>query len=77
MHAINLCKQCYNVRRLKRGERKVTASRWRGDDSVGGLWHGATCANNVGTFHQTRGIKAGAPKLIQLEVVSATQKHKC
>ena len=28
-HAINLCKQRYNVMRLKRGERKVTASRWR------------------------------------------------
>ena len=28
-HTINLCKQCYNVVRLKRCERKVTASRWR------------------------------------------------
>ena len=26
---INLCKQCYKVMRMKRGDRKVTASRWR------------------------------------------------
>ena len=26
----NLCKQCYNVRRLKQSEREVTASKWRG-----------------------------------------------
>ena len=26
---INLCKQCYNGRRLKHGERAVTASKWR------------------------------------------------
>ena len=31
-HTINLWKQCYNVMRLKRGERKVTASRLEGDD---------------------------------------------
>ena len=28
-HTINQCKQCYNVMRLKKGERNVTASRWR------------------------------------------------
>ena len=27
--AINLCEQCYNVRRLKQGEREMTASKWR------------------------------------------------
>ena len=26
---INLCKQCYTERRLKRGERPVTTSKWR------------------------------------------------
>ena len=26
---INLCKQCYSVERLKQGERRVTASKWR------------------------------------------------
>ena len=28
-HTINLCKQCYDLMRMIRGERKVTASRWR------------------------------------------------
>ena len=28
-HTINQCKQCYNVMGLKRGEREVTAPRWR------------------------------------------------
>ena len=51
-HTINLCEQCYNVMRLKRGERKVTASRWR--DMIEqkafrgklwvAFWHGAICA---------------------------------
>ena len=26
---VNLCTQCYNERRLKQGERRVTASKWR------------------------------------------------
>ena len=28
-HTINLCKSCYSEMRMKRGERKVTAARWR------------------------------------------------
>ena len=28
-HTINLCKQCYNERRLKQDEEEVTASKWR------------------------------------------------
>ena len=29
VRTFNLCKQCYSARRLKRGERQVTASKWR------------------------------------------------
>ena len=28
-HTINLCKQCYNERRLKQGERPVKSAQWR------------------------------------------------
>ena len=28
-HTINLCKTCYNERRLKQGEEEVAASKWR------------------------------------------------
>ena len=61
---INFCKQCYNVMLLKRGERKVTASRWRemieqkifrGKMWVA-LWHGAICAKNVGIFHHQKSM---------------------
>ena len=31
-HTINLCKQCYNVMRMIRCERKMTAPRWQGDN---------------------------------------------
>ena len=55
VRTINLCKQCYNDRRLKEGERAVAASSWREiveqrafpRKAVGGLWYGATCAKNV------------------------------
>ena len=55
-------KQCYKVRRLKQGEREVTASKWRVDgraeglssQAVGSILHGTTRAQNVGTFHHQK-----------------------
>ena len=57
-HAINLCKQCYNVRRVKEGEEEVTGSKWRAlveqEAFRGKLWatfgmeHHQKCVDQIG-----------------------------
>ena len=69
-HTIILCKTCYNVRWLERGEQQATASTWRElvvqkafrGKTVGSTWHGATRAQNVGMFHHQK--KAGARSVL-------------
>ena len=62
VHTINLCKQCYNERRLKQGEQPVKAAQWRelmkqkafrGQLRVA-LWHGAISAKNVGCISPSK-----------------------
>ena len=58
-HAINLCKQCYNIRRVKEGEEEVTGSKWRAlveqEAFRGKLWAAfgmeQFVCENVGTSH--------------------------
>ena len=56
-HTINLFKQCYKVRRMKQGERRVTASKWR--EMVeqktfrGRLWAACGMERGPGNMEQT------------------------
>ena len=63
-HTINLCKQCYNERRLKPGEEEVTASKWRAlvwqrafrRNLCAAFWYGTFLAQDVGTFHHQKSV---------------------
>ena len=77
-HTINLCMQCYHVLQLKRGERDDRSKGfWR--ESVCGLWHGAICAKNVGTFHHQKrrgSVLIGAEKERQEGKEGVCQAHQ-
>ena len=64
VHTINLCKKCYNERRLKQGEAGSGGFKMEGAHRaeafsrkvVGSCWIGTILASNVGTFHHLKSV---------------------